>query len=233
MKYKILVVDDDKDHRGFLKGLLAAEGFAVATAERAAEALSASSKSRPDLIVSDVAMPGMSGVTFCRKLKSDRRTAGVPVILMSGEKTAEQEQATGIEEGADDYLLKPFTARLLLAKVRAVLRRFDAPEELKEVLEDEGLKLDVETRTTEYKGKAIPLTRKEFDLLLTLLRKQGRVVSVPYLLEVVWGYDPSDYSDPHTVETHVSSLRRKLGARLAKKIVTIPTRGYQFTKAEK
>lgn len=230
MKYKILVVDDDKDHRGFVKGLLADEGFAVSTAERASEALSTSSKSRPDLIVSDVAMPGMSGVTFCKKLKADRRTAGVPVILMSGEKTGEQEQATGIEEGADDYLLKPFTPRLLLAKVRAVLRRFDAPQDLKEVLQDEGLTLDVETRTADYKGKKIPLTRKEFDLLLTLLRKQGRVVSVPFLLETVWGYDPTDYSDPHTVETHISSLRRKVGAKLAKKIVTIPTRGYQFAK---
>lgn len=231
MKYKILVVDDDTEHRNFLKGLLAAEGYAVAVSERATDALSTVAKSRPDLIVSDVAMPNMSGFTFCRKLKADKRTAGVPVILMSGEKTEEHEQATGIEEGADDYLLKPFTPRLLVAKVKAVLRRFDAPAELKEVLRDEGLTLDVETRTADMKGKRIPLTRKEFDLLTTLLRKQGRVVSVPYLLETVWGYDPTDYSDPHTVETHVSSLRRKMGARLAKKIVTIPTRGYQFAKA--
>lgn len=231
MKYKILVVDDDTEHRNFLKGLLAAEGYSVAVSEKATDALLAVAKSRPDLIVSDVAMPQMSGFTFCRKLKADKRTAGVPVILMSGEKTEEHEQATGIEEGADDYLLKPFTPRLLLAKVKAVLRRFDAPAELKEVLRDEGLTLDVETRTADLKGKRIPLTRKEFDLLTTLLRKQGRVVSVPYLLETVWGYDPTDYSDPHTVETHVSSLRRKMGTRLAKKIVTIPTRGYQFAKA--
>lgn len=230
MKYKILVVDDDTEHRTYLKGLLATEGYSVSTADRAAEGLSSASKSRPDLIISDVAMPGMSGFTFCRKLKADRRTSGVPVILMSGAKTEEHEQATGIEEGADDYLLKPFTPRLLMAKIKAVLRRFDAPGELKEVLKDEGLTLDVETRTADLKGKRIPLTRKEFDLLTTLLRKQGRVVSVPYLLETVWGYDPSDYSDPHTVETHVSSLRRKMGTRLAKKIVTIPTRGYQFAK---
>lgn len=232
MKYKVLVVDDDAQHRSYLKTLLSEDGFAVSAAESGAAALAAVAKSRPDLVLSDVAMPGMSGLTLCRRLKADPRTAGVPLVLMSGARKADDEQAAGIEGGADDYLLKPFTPRLLLAKVRGVLRRFDAPEELKDVLELEGLTLDVQTRTATLKGRPIPLTRKEFDLLTALLRKQGRVLSVPFLLQTVWGYDPKDYSDPHTVETHVSSLRRKMGPKLAKRIVTIPTRGYRFAASQ-
>lgn len=230
-RYKVLVVDDDALHLSFLRGVLADEGFAVSTVPTAAAALQAAAKGRPDLILSDVAMPGMSGLSFCRKLKNDRRTSAVPVVLMSGARRAADDQAAGIEEGADDYLLKPFTPRLLLAKVRSVLRRFDAPKELKETLEHEGLTLEVQTRTAALKGRRIPLTRKEFDLLTMLLRKQGQVLSVPFLLEHVWGYDPKDYAEPHTVETHVSSLRRKMGPKLSKRIETIPTRGYRFLAA--
>ncbi len=231
MKTRVLVVDDDSDHREMLRAMLELKGFSVLEAGDAAQALLAAAKSRPDLILSDVAMPRMSGLALCRKLKKDPRTRGVPVILMSGERRDEREQAEGIELGADDYLIKPFTPRLLLAKLSSVQRRFAAPAELGEVLDAEGLSLDVETRRANLRGREVALTRKEFDLLLTLMRKRGRVVSVPSLLEAVWGYDPADYSDPHTVETHVSSLRRKLGARFAKRVETIPTRGYRFNKA--
>jgi two-component system, OmpR family, response regulator ResD len=231
LKIRVLVVDDDTDHRELLCGYLESEGFAVSVAGDGAQAIAAAAKSRPDIVVSDVAMPSMSGLALCKKLKKDPRTRGVPVVLMSGARKDEKEQAAGIELGADDYLLKPFTQRLLVAKLTAVLRRFEAPADLKDILETEGLKLDVQSREASLRGKSIPLTRKEFDLLTTLMRKRGRVVSVPALLESVWGYDPADYSDPHTVETHVSSLRRKLGARFGKRIVTIPTRGYRFDKA--
>ncbi len=230
MKYRILVVDDDVAHRQFLRGILEGEGYSVDAGGTGLEAMACAAKSRPDIVLSDVAMPGMSGLTLCRRLKASQSTASIPVILMSGARKAEEEQAAGIEGGADDYVLKPFTPRLLMAKIRAVLRRFDAPEELKEILEAEGLTLDVQTRAAQSRGRKIPLTRKEFDLLTTLLRKPGRVFSVPFLLRTVWGYDPSDYSDPHTVESHVSSLRRKLGPKLAGRIETIPTRGYRFTQ---
>ncbi len=231
MKIKVLVVDDDRDHREMVRAMLELKGFAVTECKDAPAALVAAAKSRPDIILSDVAMPKLSGLALCRKLKKDPRTRGVPVVLMSGARRDEREQAAGIELGADDYLIKPFTPRLLLAKLSAVLRRFAAPSDLQDTLEAEGLKLNVETRETSLRGRDVALTRKEFDLLLALLRRRGRVVSVPALLESVWGYDSNDYSDPHTVETHVSSLRRKLGARLAKRIETIPTRGYRFAKA--
>lgn len=228
MKLRILIVDDDADHRETLRRALEEGGYAAAEAGDAVAALAIVAKSRPDLVVSDVAMPDMSGFGLCKRLKKQAKTRDIPVILMSGARKDEEEQATGLALGADDYLIKPFGPKLLLAKVAVVLRRFDAPQELREVLEAEGLALDVSTRQATLRGKAVPLTRKEFDLLLLLLRKRGRVVGVPALLEQVWGYDPTDYSDPHTVETHVSSLRRKLGARFAKRVVTVPTRGYRF-----
>jgi len=230
VRYKVLVVDDENENRNFLKEILEGQNFAVLTAENAKEAVLAAVDSRPDLILSDVAMPDVDGFALCRRLKSDKRTAGMPVVLMSGAHKEEREQAEGIELGADDYLLKPFTPRLLLAKVNGVLRRYAAPQELADILKSEGLALDVEARTAKVAGRRMRMTRKEFDLLTTFLRKRDRVLSVPYLLETVWGYDPAVYNDPHTIEVHISSLRRKLGPKLARKIITVSGLGYRFER---
>ncbi len=230
MRHKILVVDDEPDNRTFLKAILEPQGFSVALAQQAAEALDAAEQSSPDLILSDVAMPGLSGLELCRRIKSNARTSRIPIILMSGAQKAEKDQAEGIDLGADDYLTKPFTPRLLLAKINGVLRRFAAPEEFHEILKDMGLALDVQARTVKSGKKRLALTRKEFDLLTTFLRKRGRVLSHLFLLETVWGYDPAVYNDPHTVETHISSLRRKLGPKLSKLIVNVPGVGYRFEK---
>lgn len=230
MIYKLLVVDDDPENRKFLRGVLEQNGFSVREAASVAEALSAAQSARPDLVLSDVAMPGGDGLSLCRALKGDKRTAGTPVILMSGAHTEEQDQSEGIELGADDYLIKPFLPRLMLAKVKAVLHRYGTPKEAGDVLKSEGLVLDVEARTVAVGGKPVKLNRKEFDLLATFLRKRGRVLSVPFLLETVWGYDPAVYNDSHTVEVHVSFLRRKLGPKLARRIVTVSGLGYRFDK---
>lgn len=228
MRYKILLVDDEKDGLTVLKGMLEGEGFSVVAAGSARDALLAAGDCEPDLILSDVAMPGEDGLMFLRQLKCGKRTAPIPVILMSGVHKGDADQIEGMEKGADDYIPKPVSPGLLFAKVRAVLRRYAAPEELKKVLKVNGLLLDVQARVVDCKGRRIGLTRKEFDLLGTFLRKPGRVLSVAYLLETVWGYDPADYNDPHTVGVHISSLRRKLGALLAKKIVSVPGLGYRF-----
>lgn len=228
MKRRVLVVDDDRQHLTFLKTLLEREGYAVEVADRATEAALAAAESRPHLILSDVAMPGMGGLSLCRVLRGDRRTATIPVILMSGVQKAEAEQAQGIEQGADDYVVKPFNPRLLTAKVRAILRRYDAPPEAREVLRAHGLTLDLSARVALRGKERIALTRKEFDLLATLIRKSSRVLSVAFLLETIWGYDTGEYNDPHTVETHVSSLRRKLGTRFARKLVSVPGLGYRL-----
>ena len=228
LRYKILAVDDDADSLLVLKQRLVHDGFSVLTAANAQEAFQAAVASRPDLILSDVAMPGADGVALCRRLKSDARTAGIPVVMLSGARQSEADQLEGLEGGADDYLQKPYPPRLLSAKIRTLLRRYSAPRELGEALSQAQLALDVQGRTVEHKGKRIALTRKEFDLLTTFLRKPGRALSAEYLLETVWGYDPADYNDPRTLQVHVSSLRRKLGPKLGRRIVSVTGHGYRF-----
>lgn len=228
LRYKVLLVDDDSDNRLVFRHRLEADGFSVVEAASATEGFAAAIDSRPDLVLTDVAMPDGDGLTLCRKLRGDKRTQRVPIIMMSGVHNKEDEQLAGIEEGADDYLPKTYPPRLLAAKLRSLLRRFAAPDELGDQLKQEGLVLDVQARTVAYKGKRVALTRKEFDLLTTFLRKPGQVLTNNFLLETVWNYDPADYNDPRTIQTHVSSLRRKLGDKLADRIVSVPGLGYRF-----
>lgn len=224
----MLLVDDEADNRRIYGDLLAAEGYAVRRASSGEEAFALAVESPPDLVLSDVSMPSGDGLTLLACLRAEKKTSRVPVVLMSGVRTDPEEQAEGLEQGADDYLPKPVAPALLRAKVAAVLRRFDSPKELGDVLKAHGLVIDVSARTVEIGGKRIALTRKEFDLLTTFLRKPGRVLSIPFLLETVWGYDPADYSDPHTVGVHVSTLRKKIGPKVGDKIVAVPGLGYRF-----
>lgn len=224
---KILVVDDEKDNLTVLRGQLEGEGFSVVTAASAREGMLAVIDSRPDLVLCDVSMPDDTGVHLCQKLKKDARSKTIPVILMSGVHKGTLDQIEGIEFGAEDYLAKPISPGLLVTKVRAVLRRCSAPPASEKIKLD-GLEVDLDGRVVKRKGQALPLTRKEFDLFTTFLRRPGQVLSVPYLIETVWGYDPADYNDPHTVGVHISSLRKKLGPKTAKQIVSVPALGYRF-----
>ncbi|MBI2787447.1 MAG: response regulator transcription factor [Elusimicrobia bacterium] len=227
-KGRILLVDDNADMRRVYGDVLAGEGYEVQRVSGGREAFAAAVADLPDLVLSDVSMPGGGGLSLLAKLRADKATARVPVVLMSGVHKGSADQADGLEQGADDYLPKPVAPALMLAKVAAVLRRYAAPEELGDRLKAHGLVLDVLARTVTVSGKRVRLTRKEFDLLTVLLRKAGTVVSVPFLLESVWGYDPADYSDPHTIGVHVSTLRRKIGARIGERIVAVPGLGYRF-----
>ncbi len=225
---RILIVDDEADNRRMYGDLLEAEGYSVRRAASADEAFALAIAAPPDLVLSDVSMPGGDGISLLGRLRAEKRTARVAVILMSGVRLEPDDQAEGLEQGADDYLPKPVSPVLLRAKISAVLRRYGAPDELGDVLKSQGLTIDVASRLVTAGGKRIALTRKEFDLLTTFLRKPGRVLSIPFLLESVWGYDPADYSDPHTVGVHVSTLRKKIGAKVGEKIVALPGLGYRF-----
>ncbi len=225
---RILIVDDEADNRRVYGDLLSAEGYAVRRAATAGAAFALAVESPPDLVLSDVSMPGEDGFSLLSRLRAEKKTANVPVILMSGVRTGTNDQAEGLDQGADDYLPKPVPLSLLRAKISAVLRRYGAADELGDVLKAQGLALDVSSRTVTVGGKKVALTRKEFDLLTTFLRKPGRVLSIPFLLETVWGYDPADYSDPHTVGVHVSTLRKKIGAKVGARIVALSGLGYRF-----
>lgn len=228
MKAKVLVIDDDAKLRSVIRRWLGANAFAVIESGSGGDALLLARESRPDLVLSDVAMPGLDGRALCRVLRKDPALAPVPIILMSGSIISDQDILAGFEGGADDYVLKPFSLAVLQARIEAVLRRYRAPAEGADKLKRCGLALDPLGRTVGVRGRPVALTRKEFDLLACLVAKTGRVLSVPYLLESVWGYDPADYNDPGTVEVHVSHLRKKLGPALAKRIVNHAGLGYKF-----
>jgi DNA-binding response OmpR family regulator len=147
---------------------------------------------------------------------------------MSGARIKEEDILAGFHGGADDYVLKPFSLAVLLARIQAVLRRYKNSAQAEEKLKRFGIELDPAGRTVKIGGKDVSMTRKEFDLLATLLSKSGRVLSIQYLLETVWGYDPADYNDPGTVEVHVCHLRKKLGPKLAKRLVAVTGHGYKF-----
>lgn len=225
----ILVVEDNLLFAKTLKAVLETEGYQVSTMDDAAEVVNQAKARQPHVILMDVVLGNnASGIKLCQELKASPYTSAIPIILLSGALTDEEFQLQGFGEGADDYLVKPISNELLLAKVRAVLRRYSSPEELAETLKAEGLALDVRSRKVFVNGNPVPLTRKEFDLLTALLRKRGQVVYTTHLYHTVWGYGESAPVDSHTVKVHVSSLRSKLGVELGKKIVNLPGLGYRF-----
>jgi len=225
---KILVVEDNPTFRKMVKTVLEEEGFVVVTTEDPAETPMVAKNQQPNLVLMDVVLGTTSGFELCQALKAQPYTSSIPIILLSGAQTDEEFQLQGFEEGADDYLLKPISNELLVAKVKAVLRRYASAEELADVLQAEGLALDVRSRKVMVQGQPVALTRKEFDLLTALLRKRGQVVYTTQLYNTVWGYGASAPVDSHTVKVHVSSLRSKIGPILAAKIVNVPGLGYRF-----
>lgn len=228
MPTKILVVDDDRAILKMVKQYLTANGVSVVMTDNGSEALLLIKDSRPDIVLCDSQMPGLDGQALCRAIKREAKTASIPVVLMSGEKMGDKDVVSGLEQGADDYILKPFSMSVMLARLKAVLRRYEAASSSNESVSQSGIELDAEGRTVKVGGKSVALTGKEFDLLAVLISKSGRLLSVTHLLETVWGYDPANYNDPSTVEVHVSHLRKKLGPRHARHIVNVPGHGYKF-----
>lgn len=226
----ILVVDDDESVLRSVSRFMEAKGFQVIAAKDASSALLVAQESAPRLVLSDSEMPGMDGHTLCRILKKDPKTSGIPVILMSGVWISEKDQVSGLEGGADDYIHKPFSLNILQARISAVLRRFETPTKAaSETLEGRGIRLDPAGRTVTVRGKPVRLTAKEFDLLVAFMQKPGRVLKPTHLLEAVWGYDPAVYNNVHTVEVHVSSLRKKLGPA-GKSLENVIGCGYKFER---
>jgi two-component system response regulator MprA len=199
----ILVVDDDAPIRRMLERTLAADGYVVATAGDGGGALAALERHTPDLLVLDVAMPGVDGLGVLRRLRG--RRLALPVLLLTARDGIE-DRVAGLDAGADDYLVKPFAAEELLARVRALLRRGREPAEL---LAAGDVVLDVESGGATRAGRDLELTRREAALLELLLRNARTVVSRELALERVWGGQAA--ASPNVVDRYVAYLRRKLG----------------------
>ena len=227
MPKTILVVDDSESLRKVVTAALTRQGYRVLTAADGAQGLAVFQETKPDLVLTDADMPEMGGHSLCRVLKKGKGTKGVPVVIMSGELVDDKDVVAGLESGADDYILKPLSMPVLYARLSAVLRRFDPTPESAAALKSGGLEVDPVGREVRAAGKPVPLTRREFDLLLYLVEHAGKVVPAGRILENVWGYDLALYNDPHTVEVHVSRLRKKLGPA-GKRLVAYRGVGYKF-----
>ena len=217
---RILVVDDDPSIRSFLKRGLSYEGYAVDVAESGEEALSIARDRAPDLMILDVMMPGINGFEVVRRMRA--AGDGVPVILLTG-KDAPSDQVAGLEVGADDYVIKPISFDVLLARVRALLRRQGA--EVGRLLRVSDVTMDTEAFTVMRGGRAIQLTNLEFKLLHEFLEQPERVMSKPKILDRVWGTD--FFGDQNVVEVYVKLLRQKLEAEGESRLIhTIRNVGY-------
>jgi two-component system KDP operon response regulator KdpE len=219
---RILVVDDEVQITRVLRASLSAQRYDVRTANDPEEALRLIEEWQPDLIVTDLVMPGMSGVELCRSV---RRTSRIPILVLS---VREQENAKieALDAGADDYVTKPFSTQELLARIRAHLRR--APERPGEgPVETGDFVIDAAAHTVSVRGKAVHLTPKEFDLLLLFARNAGKVLTHRVLLTAVWGAQSAQ--QPEYLRVFVGQLRKKLqGDTLKEYIQTEPWVGYRF-----
>ncbi|HYK52792.1 MAG TPA: response regulator transcription factor [Candidatus Eremiobacteraceae bacterium] len=223
-----LVVDDEPHVVELISDVLTSEGFSVSTAADGPAALRRARASQPDVVVLDVGLPGLDGYEVCRAL---RKEAPVPIVFVTA-RGAEVDRIVGLELGADDYVVKPFSPRELLARVRAVLRRSGVPEPppmQRRVAGD--LAIDADKREVTLGGRRVDLKPREFDVLWLFVRNDGRVFTREQLIETLWGFDFE--GDPRTVDVHIRRIRRALGDRADKPryLHTIHGVGYKFTSS--
>lgn len=226
MKTKILLVDDDPNIRQLVNLYLAKEGFEVEMAERGDEALKKVLASPPNLMLLDVMLPGMDGWQVLREV---RKSSNVPIIMLTA-KDETFDKVLGLELGADDYIAKPFDMKELVARIKAVIRRYQSPEpaEVSKALAFPGLTVNISQYTVNYMGKELEMPPKELELLNFLASHPNQVFTREQLLEQVWGYDY--FGDSRTVDVHVKRLREKLteGEKLGWQIKTVWGVGYKF-----
>ena len=225
MAATVLVVDDEKDLVELVRYHLEKNGLKCLEARDGETALQLARERIPDLIVLDLMLPGVDGLEVCRKLRKDSKTASIAIIMLTA-KAEEVDRIVGLEMGADDYMVKPFSPRELVARVKAVLRR-GQPQDLPSVKQVGTLVVDEGKHQVSIAGKVVDLTVKEFDLLCGLMAANGRVLNRDQIMERVWGYSNAVDIESRTVDVHVRRLREKIGDE-QKRIVTVKGVGYRF-----
>ncbi|MCI0546050.1 MAG: response regulator [Candidatus Rokubacteria bacterium] len=225
MPSRVLIVEDEPDIRDLLSFHLERDGHLVSLAMTGREALDQVRVGRPDLVLLDLMLPEMDGLEVCRRLRRDPATATLPIVMLTA-RGDEVDRVVGLEIGADDYIVKPFSPKEVLARVRAVLRRSQPPS-AGEALRAGAIAMDTSTHIATAGGAPLALTPKEFDLLRALLEARGRVLSREFLLDRVWGYTRASEIESRTVDVHVRRLRAKLGED-GRRILTVKQVGYRL-----
>ena len=226
---KILVVEDEPDIRKLVQYNLTQERFSVLEAEDGEQALKLLQREKPNLVILDLMLPGLSGMELCKLLRQRSETAKLPILMLTA-KAGEADRIVGLEMGADDYLAKPFSPREMVARVRAILRRSEAKPatEAPPAYEKGSLKIDFSTYEVFVRGKPVKLTLKEFELLRFLVLNPSRVLNRDQLLDRVWGGET--FVTPRTVDVHIRRLRKAVEKddRKPKWILTVRGVGYKF-----
>jgi two-component system response regulator RegX3 len=220
---RILVVEDEESFSDPLSYLLRREGYEVSVADDGPAALEEFERNGADLVLLDLMLPDGSGLDVCRELRAG---SNVPIIILSA-RGEEADRVVGLELGADDYVVKPFSAREVIARIRAVLRRAAAPAAARAPIEIGPVRLDPAKRTVILEDRPVELARKEFDLLALLMQEAGTVVSRERLIDEVW--DVNWFGSTKTLDVHVSALRKKLRPEL---IHTVRGVGFRFAAPE-
>ena len=233
MSSRILVVDDEKDIVDLISYNLEKDGFTVFKAYDGEEALKTVRERSIDLMILDLMLPGIQGMKVCKFIRKDPSNANLPIIMLTA-KGDEVDKILGLEMGADDYITKPFSVRELLARVRAVLRRFESQKDMetKETFGFKGLHIDFSSHVVTVADKAVDLSPTEFKLLKFLALSPGRVYTREQLLDHVWGEDA--FVEPRTVDVHVKRLRSQIEKDLSmpQYVLTVRGVGYKFADIE-
>ncbi|MFA4981033.1 MAG: response regulator transcription factor [Candidatus Omnitrophota bacterium] len=228
VKERILIVEDDKHISRLVKFNLDKTGYVcivAATGEKALEILN----DRPvDLIILDIMLPGIDGFGTCRAIKEKEKLKNIPIVMLTA-KGEEVDRIVGLELGADDYMVKPFSPRELVLRVKAILKRGKVEESKKDILMAGDISVDLSKHKVTVRGRAIELTHMEFKLLVTFLERRGRVQTRDRLLSDVW--DMGTGVDTRTIDTHVKRLREKLG-KFGRLIETVRGLGYKFREED-
>ena len=233
MSQKILIIEDEEGIVHLIKLYLRNAGYTVIAAHDGADGLALHARERPDLIILDIMLPTMDGFEVCRRIRSWSKT---PILMLTARGDLD-DRVSGLDLGADDYLVKPFSPRELLSRVRAILRRTEDREAggpptgsqvaAKAVLSFPGLTIDLPARRVEVNGSEVALTPTEFDLLALLAQSPNRVFTREILMNKVWGYDY--LGDGHTIDVHISALRKKIETNIEQRYIkTVWRVGYKF-----
>jgi two-component system alkaline phosphatase synthesis response regulator PhoP len=224
----ILIVDDEPDILSLLCAYLNREGFRTRTAATGTQALARVREDRPDVIILDLMLPDMDGLDVCRKFRTNPATALIPIVMLTA-RLEESDTIRGFEIGADDYVTKPFSPKLLMARVKTLLRRIEHASEAHVILRYDAVLIDLQRHEVTIQDREIPLTLKEFLLLQHLVRNVGRVLTREVLLDLIWG--PACYVTSRTVDVHIRRLKRKIPV-LMDAIVSVRHLGYKLRKLD-
>ena len=224
MEDTVLLVEDETDVVDLLRYHLRKAGFKVLIANSGSEGLESVRQNRPDVVVLDIMMPGMTGLEVCRAMKADAALAKIPVLMLTA-KSDVKDRVKGLETGAEDYVAKPFSPKEVVLRVQALLKRLRSGSTVSNTLESGGIVLDKSSLSARLDGTRLDLTTTEFKLLTAFLNNPARTLGRDILLRDVWGY--ASGADTRTVDTHIRRLREKLGPH-ADRLETVRGEGYRL-----